>query len=55
MALLWPLGQALGQPEPAYDFRVLEGDQRQVLWNVLISQSRQLDQLRAKRLAKALG
>ena len=45
MALLWPLGQA----EPADDLRVLEGDQRQVL-NVLINQSRQLDQQRAKRL-----
>ena len=51
---LLSLGQALGQAEPADDLRVLEGDQRQVLWNVLINQSRQLDQQRAKRLARAL-
>ena len=51
---LLSLGQALGQAEPADDLRVLEGDQRQVLWNVLINQSRQLDQQRAKRLDRAL-
>ena len=51
---LLSLSQALGQAEPVDDLRVLEGDQRQVLWNVLINQSRQLDQQRAKRLDRAL-
>ena len=54
MGLLWSLGQALGQAEQPFDVRVLEGDQRQTLWNTLIAESRQLDQRRAKRLAKAL-
>ena len=52
-ALLLGLGQALGQAEQPDDLRVLEDDQRQTLWNTLIAESRQLDQRRAKRLAKA--
>ena len=54
MGLLLLLGQLLSQAEQSDDLRVLEGDQRQVLWNVLINQSRQFDQQRAKRLVKAL-
>ena len=54
-ALLLCLGQVLSQAEQPDDFCVLEGDQRQTLWNTLIAESRLLDKRRAKRLAKALG
>ncbi len=45
------LGQKANSPD---DLRVLEGDQRQLLWNHLTSQCDLLDQKRAERLAKAL-
>ena len=47
--------QALGLNTRLPDeFQVLEGDQRQLLWNHLISQCERLDRQRADHLAKAL-
>ena len=47
--------QVLGQKVNSLDdLQVLEGDQRQLLWNHLISQCDRLDRQRAERLAKAL-
>ncbi|GIT78258.1 MAG: hypothetical protein Ct9H300mP32_6400 [Verrucomicrobiota bacterium] len=47
--------QVLGQNANSLDdLQVLEGDQRQLLWNHLTSQCDRLDRQRAERLAKAL-
>ena len=47
--------QVLGQKANSLDdLQVLEGDQRQLLWNHLTSQCDRLDRQRAERLAKAL-
>ena len=47
--------QVLGQKVNSLDdLQVLEGDQRQLLWNHLASQCDRLDLQRAERLAKAL-
>ncbi len=55
LGLATVLGQAFGQKANSLDdLQVLEGDQRQLLWNHLTSQCDLLDQKRAERLAKAL-
>ena len=47
--------QVLGQKANSLDdLQVLEGDQRQLLWNHLTSQCDRLDRQRADHLAKAL-
>lgn len=47
-------GQAIGQKEKPLNLQVLKGNQKQTLWNTLITESHWLDQKRAKRLSKAL-
>ena len=55
LGLATVLGQAFGQKANSLDdLQVLEGDQRQLLWNHLTSQCDRLDRQRAERLAKAL-
>ena len=53
--ILWfCAGHTMGQAEQPLDLQVLQGNQKQVLWNTLIAESRRLDQERAKQLSKAL-
>ena len=53
--MLWfCAGQAMGQVDQPLDLQVLQGNQKQVLWDTLIAESQHLDQERAKHLSKAL-
>jgi len=59
LCLLLGLGTVITQAfaqkaNPQDDLQVLEGDQRQLLWNHLASQCDLLDQKRAERLSKSL-
>ena len=52
--LLFCTGHAMGQVEQPLGLQVLQENQKQVLWNTLIAESRRLDRERAKQLSRAL-